>query len=76
MEYRYILLIIIIGIIYLNNSNREDFGSGGGALIQLMANAIGNGNYPLYQYRKCGNYKEKNNKNFNIKPYDNKKRSI
>jgi hypothetical protein len=75
MEYIYILLIIIIGIYYLNQSNREEFGSGGGALIQLMANASDNGNYP-YLYTRCGNYKEKNNKKYDIKPYDNKKRSI
>jgi len=71
MQYNYILLIIIIGIYYLNQLIREEFGSGGGALIQLMANASDNGNYPYYYYTKCGNYKK-----YDIKPYDNKKRSI
>ena len=76
MQHIYLLLIIIIGLIYLNltNSNTEKFATSGGTLIQLMTNASGNGNYPYY-YTKCGNYK-KNNQIYDIKPYDNKKRSI
>jgi len=79
MRHLYLLLVIIIAIFYLNNY-RENFGSGGGALIQLMANASGNGNYPLMN-RRCGNYKLNNKINYNddeydITPYDNHKKSI